>query len=89
MVSGLFTACDNSSDNSDLEVEPMNHIEVGDIQYEDIHMMFAYSGERGDTEEESYPLNLYLYAGNIVYSNKEGLIESGFAHIRADIQVNV
>lgn len=80
----VFTSCDSDSDKP---AEIKNHIKVGATEYENIHLMVAYEGVRGESTSENYPLRIYLYDTNIVYSNKSGLVENAFAHIRMDVRV--
>lgn len=87
LVSGFFMSCSQSHDEEEVP-ELKNHIEVGENFYEDIHMMLAYAPDQSKLGVTSYPLRIYLYEGDIAYSDIEGLIENGFANIRLDLQVS-
>ncbi|WP_321300068.1 hypothetical protein [Marinifilum fragile] len=87
LVSGFFMSCSESHDEEEVP-ELKNHIEVGENFYEDIHMMLAYTKDQSKMGETSYPLRIYLYEGDIAYSDVEGLIENAFANIRLDLQVS-
>lgn len=85
----LFISCDSSDDPATEPIpERENQIEVGETKFSDIRLLVAYSGTRGETGQDSYPLEVYLYDNSIAYTMDEGLIENGFAHIRLNLWVS-
>lgn len=87
LVALAMFSCDSDNDNDSKQIEPENHIEVGETSYSNIHLMLAYSGVRGENSKGVYPLTVYLYNKEIVYTNESGLVENAFAHIRMQLQV--
>ena len=68
--------------------EEENYIKVENTRLENIGLMVGYYENEPAGEAKSYPYSIYLYQDDIVYSNEEGLIESGFAHIRLDLNTS-